>query len=36
MLKIDSWDDFFSSTPEIADNFSTERHQQYPQKRNDE
>lgn len=31
--KADSWDTFFLSTPHVSNDFSTERNQQYPQKR---
>jgi antitoxin VapB len=30
-----SWDDFFNKTPRLTDDFSTERKQQSPQKRDD-
>lgn len=33
--KADSWDDFFLSTPQVSKDFSTERNQQYPQKRDE-
>ncbi|MFI4955807.1 MAG: antitoxin [Gammaproteobacteria bacterium] len=30
-----SWDDFFHKTPRLTDDFSLDRHQQLPQKRED-